>query len=633
MRELPEASVHAIVTDPPYGLSNHKTKSVIACLEAWISGQAHDTQNQKGFMGKEWDAWVPGPDIWREAFRVLKPGGHLLAFAGTRSMDLMSLAIRLAGFELRDSIGWAHDSNQAPLLAWVYGVGFPKSLDVGRKIDQDAGAERKVIGTKKAGMGTGKTFGMLQAEGNNAAAASDIPWSPIPVTDAARQWDGWGTGLKPAWEPIIIARKPLEESVTDTVLAHGTGALNVNGCRIPMGEEKTVRAYAKQKSRSGVGMEMTAWAKLSREDMNARQEAAYDKQEAMGRWPANVIIDDSQAVHALFPVTSQRARNIVRNNRKGPYSSDRTYNTSRTPNQVSLGYADTGSAARFFQQCKGDYNDVWQDLNLPPESANTAEQSSFQQRQAAVSALVLAASSALPEGLHCLSLLMAPSTSATGSELNLIADSVTQTIQSIDSRFWRESKPARLTLSLNHASDVEIQRLTDTTTITVSRWKLDGSAEPVTFSITQKNLEAGEKDCVPSMDSKRFMYCAKASKSDRDAGCEGIEEKRTGAMMATQNGSMLTGSGNPRTTTRANHHPTVKPTDLMRYLCRLVTPPGGVVLDPFMGSGSTGKAAMMEGFRFVGIELNPEYIEIARARIEHALKEKKSPSDEQEKLF
>ena len=469
MQELPAESVHAIVTDPPYGLSNHKTKSVVACLESWITGNTYDTQNQKGFMNKEWDAWVPGPDVWREALRVLKPGGHLLAFAGTRSMDLMSLAIRLAGFELRDSIGWAHDSGQAPLLAWVYGSGFPKSRDVGRKIDQDAGAEREVVGTKKSGMGTGKTFGMLQAEGNNEDACPDIPGAPIPVTEEARHWDGWGTGLKPAWEPIIIARKPLAGSVTETVLAHGTGALNINECRISMGKEKTVRAYSLKAPGGVVGKDLTIWAKLSKEEYNARQEEAYKKQESMGRWPANVVIDDSEAVQALFPITSQRAGSVVQNNRKGPYSSDRTWNPSRTSNQVSLGYADTGSAARFF-------------------------------------------------------------------------------------------------------------------------------------------------------------YCAKASKADRDAGVDG-EPRVAGGMQDRADGSM--GS----ITLRKNHHPTVKPTELMRYLCRLVTPPGGVVLDPFMGSGSTGKAAILEGFRFIGIDLNPEYIKIAKARIQHVATRGRGNNDEQEKLF
>ena len=206
---------------------------------------------------------------------------------------------------------------------------------------------------------------------------------------------------------------------------------------------------------------------------------------------------------------------------------------------------------------------------------------------------------------------MAPSTSATANELRLIAETATQTIQTIDSRFWHESKPARLTLSVNHASDAEIQRLTDTTTITVSRWKSDGSAEPVTFSITQKNLEAGEKDCAPSMDSKRFIYCAKASKKDRDDGLEGFAKDTTDDGRDTSiDNPYLRGK-----TERHNTHPTVKPTDLMAYLCRLVTPPGGVVFDPFMGSGSTGKAALREGFHFVGIEREAEYLRIAQARI------------------
>jgi site-specific DNA-methyltransferase (adenine-specific) len=117
----------------------------------------------------------------------------------------------------------------------------------------------------------------------------------------------------------------------------------------------------------------------------------------------------------------------------------------------------------------------------------------------------------------------------------------------------------------------------------------------------------------------RFFYCPKSSKADRDEGCEGLPVKRTGGMQATADGSMLTGSGNERTTARANTHPTVKPTDLMRYLCRLVTPPNGTVLDPFMGSGSTGKAAMLEGFNFIGIEREAEYIEIAKARINWTL--------------
>ena len=315
--------------------------------------------------------------------------------------------------------------------------------------------------------------------------------------------------------------------------------------------------------------------------MNATGAECAANASPLGRWPANLIHDGSSDVVAAFPDSNGSGPARKLNRSAKPEQQGWGMNTTAS-DVASLRDAGTGSAARFFMQCKGDYNDAWQDLNLPQENANTAEQSSSQQRQAAVSALVLAVSSALPEGLLCSGLSMAPFTSATANELRLIAETATQTIQTIGSKFWRESKPARLSLSLNHASDAEIQRLTDTTTITVSRWKSDGSAEPVTFSITPMSLEVGGKDCAPSMDGKRFMYCAKASKKDR-----GPE----------------------------NTHPTVKPTDLMAYLCRLVTPPGGLVLDPFMGSGSTGKAAVREGFAFLGIEREAEYAKIAAARV------------------
>jgi hypothetical protein len=244
-----------------------------------------------------------------------------------------------------------------------------------------------------------------------------------------------------------------------------------------------------------------------------------------------------------------------------------------------------GDASRFFQCCKVCYNEAWLDLNLPPENVSSADQSLSRQRQSAVSALVLAVSEACPEGLHCSSLSTEHSTSATGSELSKIANAAIETIQSIGQRFWQEPKQGALTLSLDHAKVAVLKKPTGTTTITISRWKSDGSAAPVTFSITPKNLEHGEKDCPSDSDSRRFIYCAKASKRDRGAD---------------------------------NKHPTVKPTDLMAYLCRLITPPGGTILDPFNGSGSTGKAAVREGFNYIGCELDPEYVDIARARIASA---------------
>ncbi len=302
LRTLPDNSVDSVVTDPPYGLS---------------------------FMGKKWDYDVPAVEVWAECLRVLKPGGHLLAFAGTRTQHRMAVRIEDAGFEIRD------------MIAWVYGSGFPKSLDVSKAIDK---------------------------AGGTLDGAYDIT---APATEAAQQWQGWGTALKPAMEMITMARKPLVGTVAENVLAHGTGAINVDGCRVGC-EARPVMVRTE--------------TVVSATSMNGQSTGATSSGEltTSGRWPANLI--------------------------------------------------------------------------------------------------------------H------------------------------------------------------------------------DGSEEP----------------CALLGDAARFFYCAKASKRDREDN---------------------------------NNHPTVKPTDLMRYLCRLVTPPGGVVLDPFMGSGSTGKAAMLEGFQFIGIDISDEYLEIARARI------------------
>ena len=348
LKTMPDCSVDSVVTDPPYGLS---------------------------FMGKRWDYDVPAIEIWAECLRVLKPGGHLLAFAGTRTQHRMAVRIEDAGFEIRD------------MISWVYSQGFPKSLDVSKAIDRAAGAEREVVGQAKR---TGKEAGTYGAmTGDNLLTA--------PSTDAARQWQGWGTALKPALETVTVARKPLIGTVAENVLAHGTGGLNVDGCRV--GDEALLAITAGQ-------------AKIG-----TFQRDVMVTPERIGRFPANLIHDGSEDVTDLL-----------------------------------------GEAARFF-------------------------------------------------------------------------------------------------------------------------------------------------------------YCAKASKRDRDEGLEGFNDVKG----HSNYGSIQEYSSNPA---RRNHHPTVKPTDLMRYLCRLVTPPGGIVLDPFTGSGSTGKAAILEGFQFVGIERESEYIEIARARIEHAQEEK-----------
>lgn len=409
LKWMPDSSVDSIVTDPPYGLS---------------------------FMGKKWDYDVPEQDIWEECLRVLKPGGHLLAFAGTRTQHRMAVRIEDAGFEIRD------------MIAWVYGSGFPKSMDVSKAIDKMDAAKtqerrrleftawvrsqgvtsrqideatgtnmgghyttaasqpaimtrnhleacrhlfrdvpewvereadqrtvesenmkrREVVGRSSSGIagGSGKHAGEDGAYG--FGAEFDIT---APATDSARQWQGWGTALKPALEPITVARKPFKGTVAANVLEWGTGAINIDGGRIEGGERPLVTSDRRLENNTyGAGL----------------GGSRSDGITSSGRWPANLIHDGSDEPTGML-----------------------------------------GAAARFF-------------------------------------------------------------------------------------------------------------------------------------------------------------YCAKTSKKDRGEG---------------------------------NTHPTVKPTDLMAYLCRLVTPPGGVVLDPFMGSGSTGKAAMREGFRFIGIEMDADYLAIAEARIAH----------------
>lgn len=420
---LADNSIDAVVTDPPYGLSKQPDMNEV--LRHWLNGDDY-VHTGGGFMGKTWDSFVPGPSIWKEVFRVLKPGGHLLAFFGTRTYDLGTLAIRLAGFEIRDQIDW------------VYGSGFPKSLDVSKAIDKAAGVHFDSIPASGVGFMNAAGEGGYNVTKNQLIRTGQS-------TDEAKQWQGWGTALKPAHEPICVARKPLAGTVAENILQFGTGGMNIDDCRVAAPDGVPVFNKRNEISDNAFGDGLNG----------SNRTGAVDT--TTGRFPANFIHDGSDEVVNLFPAKAGAAAAV-----KGTEQSEVTNGiygkfNDRVPGQF---YSDTGSAARFF-------------------------------------------------------------------------------------------------------------------------------------------------------------YCAKASKSDRDEG----------VMLAMVTGAEMTGrepdtdglnsprAGAGRTSGARNNHPTVKPTALMQWLVRLVTPPGGKVLDPFAGSGSTGKACAIEGFEFIGFEMDPHYCEIAKQRI------------------
>ena len=604
MRGMADNSVDAVVTDPPYGIS--------FMGKAWDGADiVARTDRRRSFASHAPDAGPNGghksiaaeagkydltpaamrafqdfSEEWaREAFRVLKPGGHLLSFSSARTYHRMTSGIEDAGFEIRDQI------------MWVFGSGFPKSQNVSKALDKKAGAERAVLSEGKAvkrmipGADQDATGSWIKDNGREY-----VPQVTAPATDAAQQWDGWGTALKPAHEPICVARKPLAKghTVAANVLAFGTGAINVDGCRVETADNLNGGTYSPGGKAAPMPGDERTGAALGMFAPGARP--ATDFVQPEGRWPANLIHDGSAEVVALFPAQAG-ASAPVRGTEASAASVGRV--TGERERVAGAFHGDTGSAARFF------YSPQPEELC----NANTAEDHSTLLSQVDDFAQSLAAIAALHAGKP-LSFTIRLFMSEIASVSRNSGAISTQQIQSIEKKCLPELPLTNMPATIDdHAKLAELFALTATTTIMRSLLNIVGSAEAATLSIIATILGHGARVCDPSL-NKRFMYCAKASRADRNAGLvDPGPQFEHGATLRKIEDAPKTG----------NIHPTVKPTDLMRYLCRLVTPPGGVVLDPFMGSGSTGKAAMREGFQFIGIDLSEEYFPIAQARIEHEL--------------
>ena len=485
LQKLPDNSIDSIVTDPPYALTSIKKRfGKEGSAPAKFGTDGAFQRASKGFMGKEWDAEVPTVEFWREVYRVLKPGGHILSFGGTRTYHRMVVNIEDAGFEIRDQI------------MWLYGSGFPKSHNIGKAVDKLQGNDREVVGIKENYV----DFNDEQfLEQGSMMQSTDAKRKDLPITKGQSPYEGWGTALKPANEPICVARKPLsEKSVAENVIKWGTGGINIDGCRVGT-EGATKRDRPSDNKHNPVGE--GGW----------RVGHGVEQIEGEGRFPANIILEClcDEIIDGGFVKSGS---------------------SNRTDKGVVTGVNGFGRGTEVERTTKIDiHTNPMCPCYLMDEQSGTTDYSKK-----------------------------------------------------------KDGKPGGKTFG---GSDMKA---------TEGYWPKDKGG------------------------ASRFFYQAKVSKAERNMGLDEFEEKKKDFETTTRtNKETADKFGCERKGTAKNTHPTVKPVSLMAYLCRLVTPQNGIVLDPFMGSGSTGIAAQLEGFRFVGMEMDADYFKIAEARIDNFEKYRK----------
>jgi len=316
LKDLPDNTFDAIVMDPPYGLGSKEP--TVEEIVAYLQGADLDTGGD--FMGKKWE--IPSVPTWLELFRVLKPGGYVLTFGGTRTWDLISLGARAAGFEYRDTI--ADEYPSFPALQWMHGQGFPKSLNVSKAIDKDLGAEREVVGTYRV---SGNALTPTKEKGGTyVTGAPNSPAGDLEITaaatDEAKHWEGWHTALKPAWEPILMYRKPLDGTVLQNIRKWGTGAINIDGCRVASAEQEHFRSSVKGRTGGAVvGADDREGAALGMFEPGRGFEPANH---VGGRWPPNVVLSHAEGCKRAG---TKRLRGSHAVAAEGKRLADKTYST------------------------------------------------------------------------------------------------------------------------------------------------------------------------------------------------------------------------------------------------------------------------------------------------------------------
>jgi len=514
LAHLPDCSVDSVVSDPPYGLGEQPPP--LEVLGAWLRSRDYVPKGA-GFMGREWDAFVPQPSLWREVFRVLKPGGYLLAFFGSRTLDWGSLAIRVAGFEIVDS------------LSWIYGSGMPKSHDLSKAIDAAASTGKSnSVALKHANDNVRTGDGRVRASTQNngiITGHSEGPGGPRsirdePATEEGKRWRGYGTALKPCFEPIVLARKPLIGTYVENVLTHGVGALNIDACRISC--EGGSPSQNRRESAAKAGAVPNSQARAGKILDNRSSLEIYTQNRAseqLGRWPSNLLLTHSPACRLIGSKEIKSNSHHPASRGKGGIS------TTGHSGQADLVERRPGAEIVENWACADD---------CPVRGID--EQSGF--------------SKSPPAGNTC----------------------------------------NAATKSMFSAKTGDVQKL--------NGYGDSGGASRYFAVFGQQR----------PVDEVRYFYSAKAATNERwffCRACNVVFRKSDDAERGShdEHASEVVG------------HPTQKPIDLMEWLVRLVTPTGGVVLDPFCGTGTTAVAAKRQGFNFVTCDIGEDYVKIAEARL------------------